>query len=64
MKRFGVGAGGGKAGSSSVSKVRMESIKHLRGDAVLSNWFHVSDGKESTCSVGDSSSIPGLGRSP
>ena len=27
-------------------------------------FFHSSGGKESTCNVGDSGSIPGLGRSP
>ena len=29
MKRFGVGAGGGRAGSSSVSKVRMECLSNI-----------------------------------
>ena len=29
MKRFGAGAGGGKGGSSSVSKVRMECLSHM-----------------------------------
>jgi len=35
----------------------------------LKQWFYISfpassDGKESACSTGDLSSIPGLGRSP
>ena len=42
------------------------STTYLRSRLTLHQWdsFGGSDGKESTCNVGDQSLIPGSGRSP
>ena len=41
---------------------------YLNSETLMLSWLEgfpgVSDGKESTCNVGDLGSIPGLGRSP
>ena len=39
-------------------------FSHLRLDTILLGFPGSSDGKESTSNAGDTSSIPGLGRSP
>ena len=69
-KPWGIGQGGGQRGCSSLEQInaliwgRERSRDQHLNTSVGFGFPWWSDGKESTCNVGDLGSSPGLGRSP